>query len=195
MMKKMLLPILIVLLFVLSTPGYSYSSYRIVLKNGGEYVTEQYTLSEGQIVFENLGGTIRLPGSMVRIVDESKLPVPQQTGSIRSAPKAPATGRQDVERNDVQDPDGDLLKTSGIKKTSLKAYKKENRRLKTDLGAALSQMRSASMNRDAEGKEEARRALTEISGRIYDLTDELKAETGGVLPQDWWSGVEGQTNR
>jgi hypothetical protein len=50
-------------------------------------------------------------------------------------------------------------------------------------------LRDASKNRDEEGKTRAREQIVEYSRRIYELADRLKEKNGGVLPVDWWDGV------
>jgi hypothetical protein len=187
-MKKSPLFALIVILFVLPSPGYS--SYRIQLKSGGEYITEQYEISEGQITFTHRGGTVSLPASIVHIVDESTLTAPKETKSDRSAPKDSATGAENLVEDSLQEPDSEPVTASDGKRVDLKVYTDENQQLKGQLDAALGQWRLASRNGDDEGKEEARQKITEIQSRIYKLTDELKEKNGGVLPGDWFSFVD-----
>ena len=61
-------------------------------------------------------------------------------------------------------------------------------RLQAALDKALEGFREASGNRDSEAKKTAIRNITETSGQIIKLTDELKEKSNGILP-DWWQGL------
>lgn len=174
------------ILFLIPSTGYG--SYRILLNNGSEFITERYRESEGQIVFDHEGDTIALPRSMVKIVDESGLPVPVAPKSGKSDANSLA---QEEPRSAGKEPVPHENKAGDEEAFDLQAYKKQNEELKANLKAALGQLKASSRRRDEAGKERARIELREVSRRIYDLTDELKHKSGGNLPEDWWSGVGG----
>ncbi len=57
--------------------------------------------------------------------------------------------------------------------------------LKGKIDESVASYLEASGNRDPEAKQKAREEMTDLSGQIYDLTDELKEKNKGVLPE-WW---------
>jgi hypothetical protein len=76
-------------------------------------------------------------------------------------------------------------KKSGDPIISLDDYKEKKLRLQAELNKALEGFREASGNRDSEAKKKAIRHVTEASGQMLKLTDEVKEKNNGVLP-DWW---------
>ncbi len=170
----------------------AYPAYRILLNNGAEFLTEQYRISEGNVIFDDAGDTVTLPRNMVRIIDESVKEAPQTRKPESSDPKV-APGKDITAEN--ASPADNSVKKPHKEASDILAYKKKNKQLKSVLNGALKQLRLSSQNRDEEGKEKARLELRDISAKIYELTDELKAKNGGVLPEDWWSGIEGPEDK
>lgn len=181
--------ILIIILFGMTSTGYP--AFRIILNNGSEFITERYRISEGQVVFDDGGDTVSLPRNMVRIIDESARPAPQVPKPDPSEPKDVASDKDRKDESDHPTPDDRLQKIAEKGKFDLQTYRNKNKQLKSQLGGALKRWRTSSRNRDAAGKKKAQLAMAEFSRRIYELTDELKSRSDGVLPEDWWTGVEG----
>lgn len=170
-------------------PSIGFSSVRIELKNGSDFVTNQYWMADGRICFYFRNGIVGIPIDTIHAINRSDEPYLEaiEVGDNRMASAGPSIREPDMSDTDLQstsDKDMGTLKTH-----DMKYYQKKNDRLKARLSASLKQLRKASREKDPEGKAKARAAARKISGQIYDLTDEVKNNVG-ALPKDWWEGAE-----
>ena len=180
-----------VISILLLAPSVSFSSYLIELKNGSEYVTMRYWQSDENIQFYYHGGIVLIPEDTVDTISESAEPyyeesAPVENGSLSDTPagtsKSDSTDETDThQREPIEDRD---------KKVAIQNYKDINSQLKDHLGSSLRSLRFATRNGDKAGKERARQEMMEYSRQMYELADELKEKNDGVLPEDWWEGVD-----
>ena len=70
-MKKIILPAFILISFF-AFPLLGHASYIIHLKNGGQYITDQYWKEDGQIKFIVSGGIMGIDKDTVRKIEKSK---------------------------------------------------------------------------------------------------------------------------
>ncbi len=180
------------LTILLIPPSVCFSSFRIELTNGSEYITARYWEADSTIQFYYHGGIVSIPKDSIDTIaesDEAHYEEPT-SGSIQPVPEEASTeparnavnGRNKaLQREHVEAPDEEV---------DLGYYEETNSQLKVHLGSSLKLLREASRNRDQKGKERAKEEIEEYSRRIYELGDELRAKNKGVLPEDWWEGVD-----
>jgi hypothetical protein len=186
--KKIMIkrPILLLAFMALCThPSIGLASYLVQLTNGNQFITNGYWEDGAQIRFYSSGGAVAVSKASVRQIRETDRPVSVQTDRkpIILSPKAP---------NRVPQEDGSKEQTSeGTKKANATAtlddYRERKRLLQAELDKALEGFREASGHGNPEAKKKAIRDITEASGQMLKLTDEVKEKNNGVLP-DWWEG-------
>ncbi len=187
---KRILTIAVTILFLI--PSVSYSSYLIELKNGSEYVTMQYWQSDRDIQFYYHGGIVLIPKDTVITVSESDKPYYEEsasveTGSVSNAPAGMAGS--DAANDELEANQKEPTQDRG-KKAAIQNYKEKKSQLEDRVEYSLSSLRTATLNGDKAGKERARMEMIEYSRQMHELTDELKEQNDGVLPEDWWEGVD-----
>ena len=167
-------------------PSICLASYLVQLTNGNQFITYAYWEDDTQIRFYSGGGAVAVAKASVKKITKADIAVESRTDrrAIISAPKPPDTLPEEDE------PAGE---TSARKKradqiVNLDYYREKKLRLQAALDKALEGFREASGNRDSEAKKTAIRNITEASGQIIKLTDELKEKSNGILP-DWWQGL------
>ena len=116
---------------------------------------------------------------------EPPAPIEEKSAS-ESAPTELRTGSVDGGKEGNQSEQAGSLEGD----VDLQEYRARNLALKDGLGSSLRALRESSRNRDKTGKEYARKRIIEYSSQLYELTEELKARNGGVLPENWWEGAE-----
>ena len=183
MMKR---PILLVAFMALFTyPSIGLASYLVQLTNGNQFITDGYYEDGNQIRFYSDGGAVAVPKAAVRQIKKTDIPVTGRTERqlVILSPKAP-------EMRPQEDAPGRATNT-GTKSAdpiiSLDTYKEKRRLLRAELDKALEGFREASGHGNPEAKKKAIRDITEASGQMLKLTDEVKEKNNGVLP-DWWEG-------
>ena len=176
-MKKVIIIIVTIAFFIY--PSVCLSSYLIELKNGSTFITNHYWEKKGQIKFYYRGGVVGIPKNFVKAIRKSDIAYKEEIDS----------------KQDSVDPKSKINEKSGItpieKKekygtVDLEYYKEKKIALTAELDESLERLREATRNKDQEAKNKAWDEMTKISGRIYDLTDELKEKNNGKLPQGWW---------
>jgi len=183
MMKR---PILLVASMALFTyPSIGLATYLVQLTNGNQFITSGYWEDGRQIRFYSGGGAVAVAKASVSTIKEMDIAMESQTDvrSIISSPRAPemlpeqdAPGRETSAGTKSADP---II--------SMDTYKEKKRLLQAELDRALEGFREASGHGNPEAKKKAIRDITEASGQMIKLTDEVKEKNNGVLP-DWWEG-------
>jgi hypothetical protein len=183
MMKR---PILLVAFMALFTyPSIGLASYLVQLTNGNQFITYGYYEDGRQIRFYSDGGVVAVAKASVSKIQRTDIVIESQTDvrSIILSPKAP-------EMRPQEDAPGRATNT-GTKSAdpiiTLDTYKEKRRLLQAELDRALEGFHEASGNGNPEAKKKAIRDITEASGQMLKLTDEVKEKNNGVLP-DWWEG-------
>jgi hypothetical protein len=183
MMKKPILLLASMALFM--CPSICLASYLVQLTNGNQFITHGYWEDGARIRFYSGGGAVAVAKASVSTIKEMDIAVESQTDvrSIISSPKAPEM---------LPEKDGPGGKTGAGEKSgdpiiSVDDYKEKKLRLRAQLDMALEGFRKASRQRDSEAKKKAIRDVTEASGEMLKLADDLRTKNNGVLP-DWWEG-------
>jgi hypothetical protein len=83
----------------------------------------------------------------------------------------------------AEKPDDGIQKAGAV--ASLADLRHQKQQLQAALDQALERFREASGRGDLEAKETAIRRITEASGEMLRLADDLRARNNGVLPS-WW---------
>jgi hypothetical protein len=184
MMKR---PILLLAFMALFTyPSIGLASYLVQLTNGNQFITYEYWEDGRQIRFYSGGGAVAVAKASVNKIQKTDIAIESQTDvrSIILSPKAPemrpqedAPGRATNTGTKSADPIISLVDT----------YKEKKGLLQAELDKALEGFREASGHGNPEAKKKAIRDITEASGQMLKLTDEVKEKNNGVLP-DWWEG-------
>lgn len=87
------------MVIVLAFPSFGHASYRIQLKNGSEWITNEYRQSDGATEFRMPGGLVTLSDDLIQSIDESDRPYIDDPSypAVRSEPEVIAgPPRQDV---------------------------------------------------------------------------------------------------
>lgn len=164
-------------------PSLCLASYLVQLTNGHQLITDGYWEEGAQIRFYAGGGAVAVPKAAVRQIRETDMPA--SSGLDRKPviflPRAPQ--RVPEAEAPAEKPAEGIQKAGAV--ASLADYRDQRRRLKAELDQALEAFRQASGHRDFEAKKKAIRRMTEVSGKILKLSDDLRAKHNGVLPA-WW---------
>ncbi len=172
---------LISLIFIsfLICPAVCFSSYIIELKNGSTFITNHYWKEGRQIKFYCRGGVVGIPKNFVKAIRESDTAYKEEIDSKQedADPKSKINEKSDITPIEKKEKYGTV---------DLKYYIEKKIALTAELGESLERLREATRNKDPEAKKKAWDEMTKISGRIYDLTDELKEKNNGKLPEGWW---------
>ena len=173
-MKK-LIPMIVIIFSFLSFPVTGDASYRIRLKNGGEFKTLRYWSEGDQIKFYIYGGIVGIHKDSVGKIEKTA-PAnirPARSGSEQKAAKVSSKA------NNLKD------KKAGSE-VDIEYYKKKKKQLEAELKRALDRVREAAKNNDSEAREKARDEVKKISAKMYDLTAELIKKNNGKMPEGWW---------
>jgi hypothetical protein len=184
-MKKIILPAFILISFF-AFPLASHASYIIHLKNGGQYITDQYWKEDGQIKFIVSGGIMGIDKDTVRKIEKSNIDANGYYETIKPdkvSPQVDQTPEKAIKKETL--PDTNVKK----EKVDLKAYQNKMAKLKSDINKTLTRIKKANTTNDQSAKDEATEDNRRISDEMWKLTDELKEKNNGKLPDDWWEGV------
>ncbi len=181
MMKRLIL--LAATLALFSYPSSCLASYLVQLTNGNQFITYAYWEDDAHIRFYSGGGAIAVAKGSVNKITKADAAVENRAdrSPIILSPKPPDT---------LPEEDELAGKTRAEKEragpiVNLDFYKGEKLRLQAELDKALEGFREASGNKDGQAKKQAISKITEASGQMLKLTEDLKATNNGILP-DWW---------
>ena len=188
-MRKFIYITAITVLFFI--PSVCHSSFLIELKNGHEYITDQYWQTGSNLQFNYYGGTVSIPESSVVSIVKSDRPhyeiapvAAEGSESRRPSGRAQGDASGDEGKTGQERPFGETGE-----EVDIQSYRERNIELKNGLGSALRELRESSRDRNKLGKKYARERIIKYSSQLYSLTDKLKRKNGGVLPEDWWEGA------
>lgn len=179
-MKIKMIALMLISFFV--CPIWSHAAYIIHLKNGGRFVTPQYWVENGKMIYFFVSnGTMGIEKNLVKSIQRSKFdddqPRPSEKAASKNAPSVP-----DAASKPVAPP----------KKVDLKVYQDKMARLKIELNKTLTRIKKAEERNDARAKEEAMEENRRISDEMWKITDELE-KSNVKLPSDWWGGIGQET--
>jgi hypothetical protein len=173
-MKKLTV-IIIALISFLAIPDSGDASYRILLKNGGEFKTDRYWKEGSQIRFDIYGGVAGVQKASVRKIE--KMVAPAKT----------IYRKQPVDQKAAQgslDTDG-LGNEKKQEKVDIAQYLEKKDHLTGELARALENVKKATSGRDPEAKKRAEGEMRRLSGEITALTEDVKEKNNGALPEGW----------
>ena len=185
-MKKIILWIFILISFF-AFPLLSHASYIIHLKDGGQFITSQYWVEDGQNKFFVSGGMIGIDKNTVRKIEKSNIDAngyyEESNKPEKVSPQVDQASEKAIKKEPL--PDANVKK----EKVDLKAYQNKMAKLKSDINKTLTRIKKADKSNDQNAKDEATADNRRISDEMWKLTDELKEKNNGKLPDDWWEGV------
>lgn len=175
-MKK-LIPMIVIILSFLAFPATGQDSYRIRLKNGGEFTTVRYWSEGDQIKFYTSGGIAGVQKDSIKKIEK--------TASENILYRKSDSDQKSPEISSKTNGHGDE-KTEEEVVVDLSYYTKKKGQLDAELDRALDRLREATKNRDTEAKNKARETLKKIHNEIYVLTEEVRGMNKGKIPEGWW---------
>lgn len=161
-------------------------SYLIQLKNGGEVRTSRYWEEGAEIKFSIYGGVAGIQKGFVNEIKEINLVLRHRFEKSRSDSGDEGKFKEGtkVERTD-QDQSGNGGTQTQNNLIDSSYYQQQKQMIRQKMEEVTQAYEEASRKRDAEAKEQARQERAELSRRLIDLTEELKRQNDGVIP-DWW---------
>jgi hypothetical protein len=165
--------------FLLSpTPGFP--AYVIHLKDGTQFVTDQYVEEGDQIKFKRYGGLIGIERDRVREIVETDLAPEDGASSLEQTAPAPC---EEVKLENGKDQEKDAKIEEELDPDAM--YKKRKIDLVGRLKEALQSYKRAKEIGEKSMINEEFRRTSEISSELSKLEKEVKARHDGMLP-DWW---------
>ena len=157
-------------------PACGLCSYLIQLKNGAQILTNQYREEDGQIRFYYHGGIVGFYRDSVHEVIDSELPIEEKL----EEPKAPPIP-EPAEKKKTPPAKTDKASES----EAVKKHKEEKKTLKKRYQKAKKRLYRAEKRRDPAAKEKAQRQMKRVIKKMSELTDKVKSENNGKIP-NWW---------
>ena len=198
--------------FLLS-PITGFAAYVIHLKDGTQFVTDQYYEEGNQIRFKRYGGLVGIEKDRIREIEEIEAPTappekketPAETAAPPAAaeadkqrgpeqgtprPDIPKQGRGKGTEKDQEKP-GQLTEEQkkGAEKTKaekIAAFLEEKRRLDAEIKRVYSEFNEAKTNADKDAQKEHFKKLKSLREKLTELQENVKAAYGGKFP-DWWT--------
>ncbi len=187
-----------VMIALLIYPSICMASYLIQLTNGKKFIISEYWEEGNQVKFYYYGGLITIDKDQIQAITESDKAYVEEVLDTR-APESPGIGaKQPAAETKVGAKEPVAGKKTGPEKgkteekVDIKYYKEKKAELMSELDETLKRVREATRNKDLEAKKKAKEDMRRVATQIYDLTDELKKENNGVLPDGWHPGHEPQ---
>ena len=193
-MKRYVL--IVVTLACLIYPSICASSYVIELRSGRQLVVYQHWEEGGEIRFYFHGGVVAIPKHLVKSISESYVPDGEAISSIQDIAVQENIDRGSIISSSIigetqgkkdgleEEMDSQKKKEDGA--IAFGHYREKKLLLKAKLNESMERFLEASGSKDSQGKTKAIQDMTEISGQIFDLADELEEKNEGVLPE-WWA--------
>ena len=180
-MKKTISALIIFLMFLV--PALSNASHIIRLKNGGQLTTPGYWTEGKWVFFFCVGGTAGIERSVIERIERYETDDLQGMSLWDPAKTAPPPARAEK----AAEPKAAAPENQPAKpKLDLKEAKERKERMTSELDGLAEKMREAARVQDNEAKEKIREQLRNMGTQIYKLTDEVKEQNKGKLPDGWW---------
>lgn len=179
-------------------PSICMATYLIQLTNGKEFIIPEYWEEGNQVKFYYYGGLITIDKDQIQAITESDKAYVEEVLETR-APESPGIGaKQPAAETKLGAKKSSLEKKTAPEngkteeEVDIEYYKGKKAELMSELDETLKRVREATRNKDLEAKKKAKEDMRRVAKQIYDLTDELKKENDGVLPDGWHPGHEPQ---
>ena len=179
-MKRFIPAIVIVALII--WPSIGLPSYLIELKNGVQFITNQYWEEGAQIKFYYSGGIVGVAKDLVKEINESDLPQKEEVVQPKSSQELKTGDKKPVLKTDEKRED----KSEDIK---IEHYIQAKKEIMEKYMTAKNKRNQAIKNRDNRAKMDAIKEEKALYKKLMDLSRELKAKNNGVLPKWWVEGI------
>lgn len=196
-MKK-LIPMIVIILLFLIFPVTGDSSYRILLKNGGEFTTFGYWSEGDQIRFYVHGGIAGIQKDSIKKIEEVALVYKK---SVVSPPRKPAPvpvkteSKTDIKAKDTPDVPGVAPEEAGkktgeeteaeSKEIDVEYCRRMNKELWDKYREAKERYDQSKLGRNEFIRNDAKKEIKEALDKLTELSRKLKKKNKGILP-DWW---------
>lgn len=174
-MKKTYWILIGIVVVSLAVPAMGADSWRIRLKNGGEFKTLKYWREGREVRFYIYDGVMGVRKDSIRAIEKVV------TDDVRyvQSDSEPKEGRTSSGAKDHEDEEKQ-------EKVDISAYIEKKEHLAAELDRTLERLREATSRRDAEAKKREQNEMRRLSAEIYALTDEVKEKNNGEVPDGWW---------
>jgi hypothetical protein len=183
-MKKIFLLTLLFLSFFSLVPTEGQTSYILWLKNGGKFSTPGYWVEKGWIYFYCTGGVAGIEEKgvdTIEMLEDISIPL------SRSAEVQTAKVKKERESSSQTDEKNSTAEIKPSKpKIDIEEARAQKDRMTVELDALAEKMREATRTHDKEAEQKLRQEHRNTSRQIYQLTDEVKEQNEGKLPDGWW---------
>jgi uncharacterized protein (DUF3084 family) len=135
-MKKAIFFILFFMLIVISAPAFA--DYKIILKNGREFVVDEYKDMGGKIKFYREGGEIELDKDIIKDIKKTKTVKQTEESSpaetTKDTPEKPAAEKNaQPQKQEIDGKLKELYKKKEVMKTEGEKLKAEGKKLEEDI--------------------------------------------------------------
>ena len=196
------------------------AAYIIHLKDGRDFVTEQYSEEGDQIKFERYGGLIGIRKDLVNKIEEivesptRKDKVSSVANESPNAAKNTPQAKEETVANqtnvvDSKDPKKREIAENGQKQrlaekeesennntlnvADIERYKDQKKELMIKYRNAKKRLDGAILSNDKRARWEAKKELKDMHAKLTELIRELKSLNNGMLP-DWWDEAKKSEN-
>ncbi|MCK9274445.1 MAG: hypothetical protein M0P57_05075 [Syntrophales bacterium] len=171
--------ILSVIILSLSVLSSADAQWRILLKNGGEFIAVSCWKEKGELKIYMHDIVVGVKSHSVRKIEKifvDEISVEENKKAPPEDNALPASVEEE-KQNEEAEPQG---------RVDMNAYREKKERLESELEMTLTRVHEAAKIGDMVAKERAQEEMRETSARIYELTEELKQANNNTLPSDWW---------
>jgi len=180
-MKNTFIPFSLIILS-LTCPPLSEADYMIHLTNGGRLRAYLYRDNGNELQVYVNEGIVGISKNNIRKIEESN----GTSNATDEGAKRETTRRSVPEVKPT--PEKEITAVEGKEETlDLKAYKNQKDQMTVELDNLLEKQRQATAAGDNKAKEKIKEEIRKISGKIYQLTDEVTKKNKGKLPEGWWN--------
>ncbi len=170
-MKKIISLILFFTLVIISVP--SFADYKIILKNGREFVVDDYKDLNGKIKFYREGGEIEIDKSIIKDIKKTKaLKRAEESSPVettKDTPEKPSAEKSAQPQK--QETDSKLREIAG-KKAQLRA---EGEKLIADKKKLEEEIRKKGRVLAIREKRELEKQISELEDKIKKVNEEIKS--------------------
>jgi hypothetical protein len=178
-------PLLLLILLILSlSPATGESSYIIHLKNGRQVSTPGYWTVGSYIYFHYPGGIVGFESATIARIETDKREFP--AGSREAEPRKIPPPPSGADAKTAKEPAGKPEAAPDKPKLDLREAAQQKDRMISELDNLSDRMRETYQTRDKAARDKIREEMRNLSGRIYELTDQVTEQNQGKLPDGWW---------
>jgi len=162
---------LLVGICLVASPLPSFADYLIQLKNGRQIITPSYRYEDQEVIFDVGNGSASIKAHTIASITHRKIE------GLVERPGGDA-GTRPEKRTGPPSP-------AAQKEPTLSAYKQKKDDIVLQIDGALEKYREALSSQDGANQERLQQEITALSKQVFDLTDEVKRQNKGQLPEGW----------